>query len=86
MSGARDRLTPITNQLSEIAELADQRRLLDDLTGIWATVEKTAAATAYRFGATRAYYALVRRRIEDWHESRAIQRSVDYLNDRLDYE
>jgi len=28
----------------------------------------------------------VRRRIEDWHESRAIQRSVDYLNDRLDYE
>lgn len=28
----------------------------------------------------------VRRRIEDWHESRAIDRSFDYLNDRLDYE
>jgi uncharacterized membrane-anchored protein len=70
LSGARDRLTPITNQLSEIAELADQRLLLDDLTGIWATVEKIAAATAYRFGATRAYYALVRRRIEELREQR----------------
>ena len=28
----------------------------------------------------------VRRSIEDWHETRAIQRSVDYLNDRLDFE
>ena len=26
----------------------------------------------------------IRRRIEDWHDSRAIDRSVDYLNDRLD--
>jgi uncharacterized membrane-anchored protein len=70
LSGARDRPTPITNQLSEIAELADQRRLLDALTGISATVEKIAAATAYRFGATRAYYALVRRRIEELREQR----------------
>jgi hypothetical protein len=28
----------------------------------------------------------VRRRIEDWHDNRAIDRSFDYLNDRLDLE
>ena len=70
LSQARDRLTPITDRLSEITDLADERRLLAELTGISATVEKIAAATAYRFGATRAYYALVRRRIEELREQR----------------
>jgi uncharacterized membrane-anchored protein len=70
LSRARDQLTPITDRLSEISELADERRLLDELTGISATVEKIAAGTAYRFGATRAYYALVRRRIEELRERR----------------
>lgn len=26
----------------------------------------------------------IRRRIEDWHDNRAVDRSLDYLNDRLD--
>ena len=31
-------------------------------------------------------HGAVRRRIEDWHDNRAIDRSFDYLNDRLDFE
>ncbi len=70
LSQVRDQLTPITDRLSEIAALADQRRLLDELTGISAVVERVATATSYRFGATRAYYALVQRRIEELREQR----------------
>ncbi len=70
VSRARDRLTPITDRLAEIRELEDQRRLLDELTGVAAAVETVAAGTAYRFGAARAYYTLVRRRIEELREDR----------------
>ncbi len=38
-------------------------------------------------GRTRSHKpGAVRRHIEDWHDSRAVQRSVDYLSDNLDYE
>jgi uncharacterized membrane-anchored protein len=70
VSRGRDGLTAITERLGGIADLADERRLLDELTGISATVEKVATATAYRFGAARAYYALVRRRVEELREKR----------------
>lgn len=70
VSRGRDGLTAITDRLGGIAELADERRLLDELTGISASVEKVATATAYRFGASRAYYALVRRRVEELREQR----------------
>jgi uncharacterized membrane-anchored protein len=70
VSRGRDDLTAITERLGGIADLADERRLLDELTGISASVEKVATATAYRFGAARAYYALVRRRVEELREQR----------------
>ncbi len=85
LSRVRDQLTPITDRLAEIAELADQRRLLDELTGISAVIERIATATAYRFGATRAYYALVRRRIEELREQRieGIQTVGEFMDRRL---
>lgn len=42
----------------------DNRRLLDTLTGLAAELESDAAASLYRFGATRAYGDLVRLRLE----------------------
>jgi uncharacterized membrane-anchored protein len=85
LSRMRDQLTPITDRLSEIAQLADERRLLAELTGISATVEKLATGTAYRFGATRAYYALVRRRIEELREQRieGMQTLGEFMERRL---
>lgn len=85
LSRVRDQLTPITDRLSEISQLADQRRLLDELTGISAVVERVASATAYRFGATRAYYALVLRRIEELREQRieGTQTVGEFMDRRL---
>ena len=85
LSQVRDQLTPITDRLSEISQLADQRRLLDELTGISAVVERVATATAYRFGATRAYYALVLRRIEQLREQRieGTQTIGEFMDRRL---
>ena len=85
LSRVRDQLTPITDHLSEIVELADQRRVLDELTGISAVVERIATATSYRFGATRAYYALVLRRIEELREQRieGTQTVGEFMDRRL---
>ncbi|MDF2095929.1 DUF3422 family protein [Aquibaculum arenosum] len=47
-----------------------ERALLDRLTLIAAETEQIAAATAYRFGAARAYQALVERRIAELREER----------------
>lgn len=82
---ARERgaeLTRIGAQLAEVTQaMADggrapqarvdsERELLDRLTLIAAETQQIAAATAYRFGASRAYHALVERRIAELREER----------------
>jgi len=71
------RLTEITQALAEqqgesgaAPGVDGERALLDRLTLVAAETERIAAATAYRFGAARAYYALVQRRIEELREQR----------------
>jgi uncharacterized membrane-anchored protein len=47
-----------------------ERRLLDRLIQLAAAIERLSAATSYRFGAGRAYHALVERRIQELREER----------------
>lgn len=64
------RLGELTDQLADVAGLASERGLLDELSRLSAEVERHMAQTNFRFGATRAYGALVRRRIRALREER----------------
>ncbi|HXH04348.1 MAG TPA: DUF3422 domain-containing protein [Candidatus Competibacteraceae bacterium] len=63
-------LADITQRMADADRELDQHTLLDRLTAVAAEIERIAAATNYRFGAARAYYALVQRRIEELREVR----------------
>src|SRR5262249_31970869 len=58
------RLAEITEDMRGTANLADNRRLLDELTGLAAELEAGATASLFRFGASRAYSEIVRLRLE----------------------
>jgi uncharacterized membrane-anchored protein len=44
--------------------------LLEELSGLAAEIEAISARNSYRFGATRAYYAIVQQRLEELREGR----------------
>ncbi len=56
--------------MRESKGLEDDSRLLDELSEYAASLEADVAASAYRFGATRAYYGIVRDRLESVREER----------------
>ncbi len=58
-----DELTRIADAMKDNDGLAEDRALLDDLTGLAAALEADVAASSYRFGATRAYDGIVRQRL-----------------------
>lgn len=69
------RLTEITQAMAEVSDqeaaaVDGERQLLEQLTAVAAHTQKIAAGAAYRFGAARAYHALVERRIEELREVR----------------
>ena len=70
LSEAESRLTAMTAKMTELKALEAERALLGDLTELSSEVERVQAATAYRFGAGRAYFELVNRRIEELREER----------------
>lgn len=61
-----DRLVGVTNEMREPG--ADNNVLLDRLTGLAAELEADAAASLYRFGASRAYDGIVQERLETLEE------------------
>jgi uncharacterized membrane-anchored protein len=85
LSRSGERLTEITARMAAIEGLEDERRLLDELTRMSAEIEDMAAVASYRFGAARAYYALVRRRVEELREERfeGMQTIREFLERRL---
>jgi uncharacterized membrane-anchored protein len=58
------RLAEVTDAMRRTTELRDNNRLLDDLTALASDLEADAAASLFRFGATRAYYELVQGRLQ----------------------
>lgn len=80
-----ERLTGITGRLAEIEGMGAERELLDELMELSSEIEDVAAATNYRFGAARAYYALVLRRVEELREQRVegLQTLGEFVDRRL---
>jgi uncharacterized membrane-anchored protein len=74
----------IARGMSEIAGLDDTRALLTRLSRLSADVEGITARLSYRFDATRAYFALVRRRIERLREERLERlQTIDEFMERV---
>jgi uncharacterized membrane-anchored protein len=88
-SGKLDRigqgLSSIMGAMAGLEETDEEKALLAQLTDLAAELERTAASTNYRFGAARAYYALVEKRIEELRESRleGYQQFGEFMDRRL---
>ncbi|MBI1245666.1 MAG: DUF3422 family protein [Alphaproteobacteria bacterium] len=63
-------LLSIMDAMPEAAGVTEQRALLDRLTALSARIERATAASAYRFGAARAYADLVAKRVAELREER----------------
>ena len=57
------RLAEVTEEMTRTAKLIDNHRLLDELTALAAVLEAGAAASLFRFGASRAYNEIVQLRL-----------------------
>jgi uncharacterized membrane-anchored protein len=58
------RLAELTDEMQRAAALLDNQRLLDNLTALAAELEAGAAASHFRFGASRAYNEIVQLRLQ----------------------
>lgn len=78
-------LADLTNRISTLRNLEDERALLDQLTLLAAETERISAETAYRFGAGRAYHELVGLRIAELREIRieGLQTVHEFMDRRL---
>ncbi len=64
ISRIETRLTEVTEEMRKTGELVDNHRLLDELTALAAELEAGAAASMFRFGASRAYNEIVQLRLQ----------------------
>jgi uncharacterized membrane-anchored protein len=58
------RLAEVTEEMRKESQLVDNNRLLDELTELAAELEAGAAASMFRFGASRAYNEIVQLRLQ----------------------
>lgn len=58
------RLVEVTDEMQTASDLDSNHRLLDELTALAAEVEAGAAASVFRFGASRAYEEIVEQRLQ----------------------
>ncbi|MFO1425191.1 MAG: DUF3422 domain-containing protein [Candidatus Competibacteraceae bacterium] len=80
-----NRLTVLAGGINLAAGLERDRALLAELSELAAEMERLTASTTYRFGASRAYYALVERRIAELREHRlpSVQTLREFTDRRL---
>ena len=64
IAASERRLVEVTDQMRRAGDLASNHRLLDELTALAAEVEAGAAASVFRFGASRAYEEIVEQRLQ----------------------
>lgn len=64
IAASERRLVEVTEQMRRAGDLASNHRLLDELTALAAEVEAGAAASVFRFGASRAYEEIVGQRLQ----------------------
>jgi len=79
-------MTALIDQVSSDAADTNEGAILAELTGLSAELESHAAGTAFRFGAARAYEALVHQRIESLREARIQGRQLfrEFMGRRFD--
>ncbi|MBO6755172.1 MAG: DUF3422 domain-containing protein [Roseibium sp.] len=63
VSGFEEELSNLTRQMQQSLGLDGNRKLLDQLSRLAAALEASAAASSFRFGASRAYYEIVNARL-----------------------
>ena len=85
LNGVNKRMLTITQRMAQPGGMDDDRALLDEISGISMEIERVAARSGFRFGASRAYYALVRRRIVELREERVegLQTIDEFMDRRL---
>lgn len=78
-------LTETSSRIATLADIEGERTLLATLTRHAAEIERLINASVYRFGASRAYYALVERRIAELREQRieGLQTIAEFMERRL---
>ena len=64
IASSERRLVEVTERMRRAGDLASNHRLLDELTALAAEVEAGAAASVFRFGASRAYEEIVEQRLQ----------------------
>lgn len=79
------RLADLTSRMNQNAGLEQDHALLAELSALAADMERITASTTYRFGASRAYYDLVERRIVELREQRVsgVQTLQEFTDRRL---
>lgn len=82
---AETEISEIISSLAGIEGVDDERGLLSRLSILAAEAEEVSVETSYRFSAARAYYSLVKRRIEDIHEDKiaGLQSVEEFIDKRL---
>jgi len=85
LTALEGRLADLTGAMANATGLDDERRLLRNLTELSAEIEEIAAATSYRFGASRAYHSLVLERVRQIRESRlpGLQTVAEFMDRRF---
>lgn len=78
-------LAALTAHTTDLQGLEDEREVLDRLTRLSAQTEQIAAETSYRFGAARAYFGIVERRIGELRSVRieGLQTVGEFMERRL---
>lgn len=64
IAASEKRLAEVTEEMRRPGDLAANHKLLDELTALAAEVEAGAAASVFRFGASRAYEEIVSQRLQ----------------------
>lgn len=84
LTEADQRLLNITTAMSQPD--GDEAKQLDELAVLAAEIEHSQSSTQYRLGASKAYFSLVRRRIDDMREARiqGIQTFREFMDRRLE--
>jgi uncharacterized membrane-anchored protein len=88
LTDADRRLAVLAERMSSQGASADpsfESDLLAELTNLAAEIEEISARTTYRFDASRAYYAMVRQRLEQLRQQRieGLQTFTEFLDARL---
>lgn len=84
LNEAEETLAQLTQRMAK-PDPAEDTALLNDLTQLASKVEQSLATSAYRFGASQAYYDLVKRRVQELREQRlsGIQTIEEFMERRL---